>query len=71
MENFVEEIETMFYVSVKFHHNFELKTNSSKPVRYIHAEIMDEIRQKTHRIFKFFSFLGAFLSFFIGWILLR
>lgn len=69
-ENFLQKVEDIFYVSVSVHHHFDFKTNRSNEIRFIHANIIEEIHARTDKAFKFFRFVGAFVSFFVVWMLI-
>lgn len=71
MENVTQSVKDIFYVSVKFHHHFDFKTNRSKELRTIKAEIIEEIHERTDKTFKLFSYVGAFVSFFMLWMVLK
>lgn len=64
MKEFITTVEDIFYVSVKFEHNFKFHTNKSKTSKQISADIYDEIRARTNRALKFIDFMNSFLSFF-------
>lgn len=71
MENFVQNLEEMFYVSVSIEHNFDFNTNTSKTIRTIHAEIIGEIKQNTDKVTSVMNFAGTFMSFFFLWMLFK
>lgn len=70
-EKFVKNIEEVFYVSANFDHNFDFKTNASKSLRTVHAEIVHEIKEKYGNVFKMMDFAGVFASFFFIWMFLK
>lgn len=70
-EKFVKNIEEVFYVSAKFDHNFDFKTNASKSLRTVHAEIVREVQEKYGKAFKLIDFAGVFASFFFLWMFVK
>lgn len=71
VENFTKTVEEIFYVSLEFDHHFDFKTNASKTIRVIHSEIVAEIHTRTEKVFKYISFIGAFTSLFLLWMLIK
>lgn len=71
MDAFIEGLEDIFKVSVKFDHRFQFITNSTKSIRLIHSEVVEEIYLRTERIFKFFKFTEAILSILLLWMLIK
>lgn len=62
------KVEKMFFVSVKVQEHFDFETNRSKEFRVVYAEIMEDIHTRIDLTFNLFSLVGAFLSFFMLWI---
>lgn len=67
----MKNIEEVFYVSAKFDHNFDFKTNASKSLRTVHAEIVREVQEKYGKAFKLIDFAGVFASFFFLWMFVK
>lgn len=70
-ESFVESVEEVFFVSINFQHHFDFHTNASKSIRAINSEIIEEIHERTGRIFHYINCVGAFLSFFFLYVLFK
>lgn len=62
------KVENMFFVSVKAQEHFDFETNRSKEFRVVYADIMADIHTRIDLTFNLFSFVEAFLSFFMLWI---
>lgn len=71
MDAFVENVENIFKVSVDFNDRFEFQTNSSKSIRRVHAEVVEEIYGRTQRIFKLFKFTDVLVSIFLLWMVVK
>lgn len=71
MKKFISNVESIFYVSIKFEHNFDFDTNASKTFSEIRDEIMSEINHKTSHALKFIKSINVFLSFYFIYIIIK
>lgn len=61
----------MFFVSVHFDHHFYFKTVASKNLTEIHADIADEVAERSKNLFLFFDVINLISSIFFIMIVLR
>ncbi|XP_053687022.1 DC-STAMP domain-containing protein 2 [Sabethes cyaneus] len=63
LNDFMENIRSMFYVKVDFDHAFAFQTNYSKTFSQITEEIREEISHKSRGLFTLFNLFGVISSF--------
>ncbi|XP_014271124.1 DC-STAMP domain-containing protein 2 [Halyomorpha halys] len=68
---FSSQVKNIFYISVKFSHNFEFHTEQSKTVKEIAANIMMEVKQRSEKIVYFFDWMSFVFSFFFLYMLFQ
>ncbi|CAH1404522.1 unnamed protein product [Nezara viridula] len=71
LTEFSSQVKNIFYVSVKFSHNFEFHTEQSKSVKEIAANIMMEVKQRSEKIVYFFDWMSFVFSFFFLYMLFQ
>lgn len=71
MKEFISNVESIFYVSIKFEHNFDFHTNASKTFNEIYNDIMTEINDRTNHALKFIESINVFLSFYFIYIITK
>ncbi|XP_012274020.1 uncharacterized protein LOC105696254 isoform X2 [Orussus abietinus] len=71
LEKFTKHMAAMFYVKVKFSHDFHFETNQSKSLEEISTGIVTEIRSRTDKFLTVFDWMSFATSFFILFMLLR
>lgn len=72
LDEFIDRIHKMFYVSVSFtKHSFNFNTNSSKPLSQIKSEIVADIKKKAKIIYIFSYWMDIVSAMMFLWTFLK
>ncbi|GLV39594.1 uncharacterized protein CBL_08340 [Carabus blaptoides fortunei] len=71
IRTFTRHIRAIFYVKIRFSHDFAFETTQSKTMKEVSANILAEIRERIRRFMQLFDVISAATSLFAFVIVLR